>query len=252
MIRQSRGRHTSSAGHEGDGVGAGNREVTFTDLVARRYATKSPLVSWVVFERIGGAIAWLCSRIGTTPSTVTLVGCVIGIAGAACLGRADTAGHAGLAALLLLLAYCLDCTDGQLARATGRTSARGAWLDVVVDGIVLAFTASAVAYALLVDGDPSVWDLLLVGGFAASRMASLFTATLVRSSEDGGLQLTGLSGLLRTVYTAVMDTPVVYLLLCLTRLHLPLFASVVLVITLMTLVQTAVSARNHFSGAAPA
>lgn len=218
-------------------------------FVSRDFAARSPFWSWLLFERLGGALAYVFARLGATPAVVTGLGCVSGVLGAVLLGISSDVVDVVLAGTFLLLAYTLDCSDGQLARATHRSSAKGAWLDVSADAVVIAFVAASLSVALLgQDGAPLV-SLLLAGAFGASRTASLFTSTKVRSDE-GGMRLTGAAGRLRTLYTATIDTPFVYVVLCLTRLAPDPFRAVVVAVTVLTVVQTVVSARHHFASLA--
>jgi phosphatidylglycerophosphate synthase len=216
----------------------------FTDFVARRFAVPGPFWSWVIFERIGGALAYCFARLDVPPAAATLLGGASGISGAILLAMARTPSHLLGAATLLLLSYALDCSDGQLARATRQESARGAWMDVAVDSVVTAFVAASLTIALL-DGHGPVVSLMLGGAFGASRTASLFTSTIVRR-DKGGMRLSGLMGHLRTAFIAAMDTPFVYAALCATRLTPLLFGLVILAVTVLTAVQTLVSARRHF------
>jgi phosphatidylglycerophosphate synthase len=218
---------------------------SFTDFVTRRFAAPSPFWSWMIFERVGGALAYCFARLDVPPAAATLLGGASGISGAILLGVASTPSHLVGAVTLLLLAYSLDCSDGQLARATRRASARGAWLDVVVDTVVTAFVTASLTFALLED-ESSVISLVLGGAFGASRTASLFTSTIIRR-DQGGMQLSGLMSHLRTAFIAAIDTPFVYVALCATRLTPHLLAIVILGVAAMTVVQTLVAARHHFA-----
>jgi phosphatidylglycerophosphate synthase len=74
---------------------------------------------------------WAAGR-GLTPNQVTIASFVLGGAAAAAFAtgkRADLVAGA----ILLQLAFTLDCVDGQLARYTQRFSAFGAWLDATFD-----------------------------------------------------------------------------------------------------------------------
>src|SRR5688500_14839793 len=126
---------------------------------------RSPFWSWLLFERAGGALAYVFARLRTPPAAVTVLGGVAGISGAAVLGTATDRGEALLAGVLLLLAYTLDCADGQLARATGQTSDRGAWLDATVDAVVIAFLTAALAFALATESGQPGFSFLLAGAF---------------------------------------------------------------------------------------
>jgi phosphatidylglycerophosphate synthase len=203
----------------------------------------------MIFERIGGALAYCFARLDVRPAAATLLGGAFGISGAILLGLASTPRHLVGAVTLLLVSYSLDCSDGQLARATRRTSASGAWLDVAVDSVVIAFVTAALTFALL-DGHSSVVSLTLGGAFGASRTASLFTSTTVRQ-DKGGMQLSGRMKHLRTAFTAAIDTPFVYAALCATRLTPLLLGIVILAVTVLTVLQTLVSAQRHFAARAP-
>jgi len=220
-------------------------------FITRRFAVRSPWPSWVVFERLGGVVAYLFARIGLPPAVATLLGGAAGITGSTLLVAADDGMGVLLAAVALLLGYVFDCADGQLARATHRTSAVGAWLDVTVDAVVTAFVATSLTIILLADGATGTASLLVAGAFGASRVVSLFTATHVRRIEGSGMRLTGLTGSLRTVYVGLIDTPVVYVALCASRLVPELFRAVIVIVTVLTVVQTLVSARHNLASSAP-
>lgn len=221
------------------------------DFLGRRFAARSPLVSWLLFERLGGALAYVLSRFGVPPAAVTLTGGAVGVLGALRLATAERAPDVAVAGGLLLLSYVLDCTDGQLARATDRTSASGAWLDVTVDGVVIAFVSAALSIALVGNGTSPVASVLLAGAYGASRTANLLTSSLVRS-DAGGLRLTGMASVARAAYVALIDTPVVYVVLCAARPAPEAFGAVIAALAVMTVVQTVVSARHHFTAGAPA
>ena len=200
----------------------------------------------MLFERVGGALAYLFFRVGASPNAVTLMGGVAGVAGATRLGTATDGVHVAAAAALLLLAYSLDCADGQLARATQRASPQGAWLDLTVDSAVIAFLSTSLSYALHTGGIYSPWSFLLAGAFGASRVSSLFTAGRVKGAE-GGIELAGLRAVSRTAYIAMIETPFVYVLLCASRLEADLFTAIIAAVTTLTAIKTAISARAHFS-----
>ena len=221
----------------------------FTDFVARRYAARSPFWSWLVFERLGGALAYVLGRLGATPNAVTLLGGLTGIVGATVLGAADTPVDALAAGLLLALAYSLDCADGQLARATGRTSEVGAWLDVTVDAVVTSFLTAALAVALTTSGDATAWDLLLAGAFGACRVTALLTSTRIKGTRRK-TELRGLRHVVQTTYGSLVETPFVYVALSVTRLLPGVFELVIGVIAVLTVGRTLVSARRHLRPAA--
>ena len=77
-------------------------------------------------------VARAAARIGLTPNQITVLSMCVGVLAAAGFGL----GHrwsliAG--AILLQVAFMLDCVDGQLARYTRTFSRFGAWLDSILD-----------------------------------------------------------------------------------------------------------------------
>jgi phosphatidylglycerophosphate synthase len=215
-------------------------------FVNREFAVHSPFWSRLLFEPLGGVLAYLFAGFRTPPSAVTLLGGAFGMLGATLLGLATTPPGVLIAGTCLLTGYTLDCADGQLARSTHRTSASGAWLDVTTDAVTTCFLAMALCVALLEDGGSALSSLLIAGVFSASRVLSLFTANKV-SGDAGGIPVTDRAKRLRTVFTAAIDTPFVYVVLCSVRLSPQLLRAAILAIALLSLVKAVVSAHHHFS-----
>jgi phosphatidylglycerophosphate synthase len=117
---------------------------------------------WWTFEisqRIAAAMAPRAIRSGIAPNRISLLNLVVGLA----TSGAVIALHDGAAVVAMVvalvgwqLAYGLDCLDGQVARATGRTSPHGAVLDLVCDFIVQL----GVITAAVVAGAPAMSDAL--------------------------------------------------------------------------------------------
>lgn len=107
------------------------------------------LFSRLVSDRAGTMVAAFAESLNVHPSVLTLANLVLGLAGSGMVLLADHAqaiSVAGLIGLILWqLAYVLDCADGQLARATARTTPSGARLDVLVDAAVQTSVLVAVA-----------------------------------------------------------------------------------------------------------
>jgi phosphatidylglycerophosphate synthase len=151
------------------------------------YATNrgGGLFSEAVSQHVGARIALAGSRLGLSPTALTLINFVLGLATsvavvalAPAVARGDAPAWAvGLVALVgWQLAYAFDCADGQLARVTGRTSVAGARLDVLCDvaaqiALVTALAATAVAQR------PST-PAWLVAAFAGTWMVNLVTSVL--------------------------------------------------------------------------
>lgn len=77
-------------------------------------------------------IAWWASRRGLTPNHVTALSVAVAVLAAACCAIGTRPGYVA-GAVLVMLAFGLDCADGQLARLTGLFSALGGWLDGMCD-----------------------------------------------------------------------------------------------------------------------
>ena len=76
-------------------------------------------------EPVGLALA----RTGITPNALTIVGCLLNFGVAAVIAS----GSLALGGLLILFAGVFDMLDGALARAAGKTSTFGAFLDSTLD-----------------------------------------------------------------------------------------------------------------------
>jgi hypothetical protein len=123
-------------------------------LDARRAGRE--LVLELVFRPLANALVPVARRLGASPPAVVLANAAAGLAAAVFLAR----GHLLTAALLVQLKTLLDNTDGQLARATGRVTLTGRYLDTVADLVVNASLFAALGY---VTGQP----LLAVASFVA-------------------------------------------------------------------------------------
>lgn len=113
-------------------------------------------------------------RLGLTPNHLTLIG--FGIAVIAAVAAARQAWVLG--GVLVLVGAGFDLFDGALARATGRTSRLGAFMDSVADR-----AGEAVVYVGIIAG-------CLAAGFnlgailAAAAMAAAFMVSYVRAKSE--------------------------------------------------------------------
>jgi CDP-diacylglycerol---glycerol-3-phosphate 3-phosphatidyltransferase len=90
-----------------------------------------------------GPIGTFLATVGVTPAAMTAIGLAVTIAGAVVIGT----GRLATGAAIALLGSALDGLDGTVARASGKVSARGAFLDAGSDriGEIASFAALAVA-----------------------------------------------------------------------------------------------------------
>lgn len=106
-------------------------------------------------KRIGEPIALLLGRLGFSPDALTVVGFGIVLAAAV----AAAAGQWVLTALILIFGTLFDGLDGTLARATGKTSDFGAFLDSTMDRAGEAVIYAGIAAGAAVNGKTEVIGL---------------------------------------------------------------------------------------------
>ena len=109
------------------------------------------------------------SALGISPNAWTLLSLLPALAGLAALSRHQLA--AGL--LLFILSGLIDMVDGAVARATGQASARGAFIDGVVDRYVELMLYLGLLFYL---GPGSFWGLPKVAWFMLLLFGALMTS----------------------------------------------------------------------------
>jgi len=130
-------------------------------------------------QRISKFPAMLLAKIGISPNALTLFGFAMTLAVAWVLST----GRFFLGGFLVLLSASLDFLDGALARATGRSTKFGAFLDSTLD----RFSDAALFLGLLAyyASQGSYHQILLVG---AAMMGSLVTSYARARAEGLGLK----------------------------------------------------------------
>ena len=126
-------------------------------------------------KKLGEPVALALGRAGLTPDGLTFIGFVITAGGAVLL--ANQLWLAG--GLVVLGGASFDMLDGALARASGRVSRFGAFLDSVLDR-----GGEALVYVGLVWGtlDLGLWRPVVL---AAAAMAAAFMVSYVRAKAEG-------------------------------------------------------------------
>lgn len=113
-------------------------------------------------------------RLGASPNQLTVAMMVIGVAAGPALLVPGLLGAASCVALIQVY-LLLDCSDGEVARWTGRTSIEGVYLDRV--GHYLAEAALMVGVGLrAADGSPT--------GFAVLGVLAALGVVLVKAETD--------------------------------------------------------------------
>jgi phosphatidylglycerophosphate synthase len=169
--------------------------------IKRRPGTE--LVCEYVFRPAAQIVVLALRPLRVAPPAVVLANAACGFAGAVAIAR----GNLVAGALLLQAKTLLDNADGQLARATGRVSVLGRYLDSESDLLVNAAALAAVGYA--VDG-----PLLAFAAFVVLTIVLSLDFDLERlyrrehgDERDPAPPAThGLAGLLARVYAVVYGT----------------------------------------------
>jgi CDP-diacylglycerol--glycerol-3-phosphate 3-phosphatidyltransferase len=126
-------------------------------------------------KKLGEPIALALGRLGLTPDGLTLVGFGITAIGAILL--ANQLWLAG--GLVVFAGGAFDMFDGTLARATGRVSRLGAFMDSVFDR-----WGEALVYLAIVIGSTRS-EFQLGAWLAAAAMASAFLVSYARAKSEG-------------------------------------------------------------------
>ncbi|GAA2889084.1 CDP-alcohol phosphatidyltransferase family protein [Streptosporangium fragile] len=116
-------------------------------------------------------VTWFLAKTPITPNQTTWLMILSGLAAGAVLALPGLAA-AVVAALLVQLYLLLDCSDGELARWTGRTSITGVYLDRVGH----YFAEAALLIGLGFRASETLPDWYTVAGFAAALGAILIKA----------------------------------------------------------------------------
>lgn len=144
----------------------------------------------VYMRRVSPAATWVFARLGWSPNAVTAGFIVCGLAAAAVTAVDGLAAAAG-AAVLIQLYLLLDCSDGELARWSGRTSVTGVYLDRI--GHYLAEAGLLAALGIRAQG-----HLALSGGYVSAGLAAAVLAVLIKAETDSVVVARASAGLTGT------------------------------------------------------
>jgi phosphatidylglycerophosphate synthase len=126
-------------------------------------------------RRISPAATWMFVRIGWSPNAVTAAFIVCGIAAGVVIAVGGLA--SAVAGAALIQGYLLlDCSDGELARWSQRTSATGVYLDGI--GHYLGESGLLVGLGVRAEGH------LAAGGYVSAGLAAALAAMLVKAETD--------------------------------------------------------------------
>lgn len=126
-------------------------------------------------RKVSPAATWMFARLGWSPNAVTAAFIACGIAAGVVIAFGGLA--SAFAGAALIQAYLLlDCSDGELARWSQRTSATGIYLDGM--GHYLGESALLVGLGVRAEGH------LTAGGYVTAGLAAALAAMLVKAETD--------------------------------------------------------------------
>jgi len=126
-------------------------------------------------RKVSPAATWMFARLGWSPNAVTAAFMVCGVAAGVVIAFGGLA--SAVAGAALIQAYLLlDCSDGELARWSKRTSAAGVYLDGV--GHYLGESALLIGLGVRAEGH------LAAGGYVTAGLAAALAAMLVKAETD--------------------------------------------------------------------
>lgn len=135
--------------------------------------------------RIASVLVAPLHRTAVHPNHLTACGLLIGLAGAA-LFAAGGEGRADLGALLVVVSMIVDHADGELARATGKTSEFGHAFDRVADLAVKLSTFLGMGFGLR-GGPLGTWAPVL-GAAAGVALVTIFNARSALARRVGAAE----------------------------------------------------------------
>jgi CDP-diacylglycerol--glycerol-3-phosphate 3-phosphatidyltransferase len=126
------------------------------------------------------------ARVGATPTAVTLFGLLLNIVCGVCIARGDLV----VGGIVLVVASICDALDGALARATGRVSRFGAFLDSNIDRVDESVVLAGIAAYFMRAAPADAWvapDIMVVAT-ALALAGSLITSYARARAEGLGLE----------------------------------------------------------------
>ncbi len=107
-------------------------------------------------RRLSKPLTRLSLRLGLTPNTITVISFLIGLLAALAFAQGSRLWLI-VGAIALQLSLVVDCVDGEVARATRRFSALGAWLDASTDRVKEYAAYAGLATGAVIGGLSAWW-----------------------------------------------------------------------------------------------
>jgi phosphatidylglycerophosphate synthase len=124
-------------------------------------------------RKLSPRATWLLARLGASPNAVTAAFIVCGVAAGVVVAFGGLA-TAIIAAVLVQVGLLFDCSDGELARLTKRTSVGGVYLDRI--GHYLCDAAFIIGLGFRAQGHLTTSGRYITAGLAAAVLAILVKA----------------------------------------------------------------------------
>lgn len=184
------------------------------ETILSRYTRDSFAFTRMVSQRLGAVVTVIGLPRNWRPASVTIAAAALGLVTSAMvvlLGGGPVA--AVVAVVGWQAAYALDCADGQLARASGRTSEAGAALDLSGDWLSRLGVMAALLVAVERGFDvPAAWVAVLATGLLSSLYHEALNRTgavedLARSRLRGVLGLARDPGVILLVFGVGIGLP---------------------------------------------
>lgn len=125
------------------------------------------------YRPLGFLIAKLAMPLGISPTQLTVVGLILGIAAGFFFYHNDSLAALVTASALFVMAGVFDSADGQLARMGGRSTKLGLVLDGICDNVVFASAYIASALTVTYLWGNWIWPIAVVAGICHSFQSSM-------------------------------------------------------------------------------
>ena len=139
--------------------------------------------STMVVRRASKPLTRMAIRAGWSPNAITVVSLIVGLAAAVSFAAGSWAWVLA-GAVLLQLSLVIDCVDGEVARATGRFSSLGAWLDAATDRVKEFAVYAGLAIGAGGNGDDVWWVAIALIVLQTSRHMSDYDFARIQKTRE--------------------------------------------------------------------
>lgn len=159
------------------------KEITRLREKSQAYSSKEDLWSWYVLRRLSIFVTILFMKLRLSPNSISWMSALFVVFSGFWLLQATPISFI-LAFFCYNIGYLLDCVDGEVARLTGKTSKKGYFIDLLIQGATLPVFL-AMPFALLV-----LWDRLLLSPLELGVLYLVVTLVIMALFVPIAYQLT--------------------------------------------------------------